>query len=70
MVFDISKAILEVIQTGEMQQLERNMLSYNNCSSSSNLNDDLELGPEPFYGLLGISGAISALVFTTKITLF
>jgi hypothetical protein len=56
MIFDISKAILEVIQTGEMQQLERNLLSSSNCSSSSNLNDDPELGPKPFYGLFGISG--------------
>lgn len=63
LVFDISKAILEVIQSGEMQQLEKNLLSSNNCSSSSNLNDDPELGPEPFYGLFGISGFISALAF-------
>jgi hypothetical protein len=60
LAIDISKAILEVTQSGEMLQLEKYLLSSNNCSSSIDLNDNPELGPEPFYGLFFVSGSISA----------
>ena len=60
MAIDISKAILEVTQSGEMLQLEKYLLSSSNCSSSIDLNDNPELGPEPFYGLFFVSGSISA----------
>lgn len=60
---DISKAILEVTQSGEMQRLEKFLLSSTNCSSSTDLNGDEGLGPEPFYSLFFISGAISAIAF-------
>ncbi|KAG7941464.1 hypothetical protein I3843_16G044700 [Carya illinoinensis] len=67
LVTDISKGILEVKQSGEMKRLEKLLLSSNNCSSSANLNDDLELGPEPFYNLFLISGGISAFAFVLTI---
>jgi hypothetical protein len=57
---DISKAILEVTQSGEMQRLEEFLLSSNKCSSSTDLKGGIGLGPEPFYSLFCISGAISA----------
>lgn len=63
LTIDISKAILEVIQSGELQQLENNLLSSNNCSTLIDLNNNPKLGPEPFYGLFWVSGSISAFAF-------
>lgn len=63
LAIDISKAILEVTQSGELQQLENNLLSSDNCSSLIDLNNNPELGPEPFYGLFFVSGSISVFAF-------
>lgn len=50
-----------------MKRLEKYLLSTTNCSSSANLNDDQEVGPEPFYSLFFISGGISAFAFLVTI---
>ncbi|CAK9171561.1 unnamed protein product [Ilex paraguariensis] len=59
-VTDISEAILKVIQSGEINTLEKQMLSFSNCSSSVGISDDPSLGYEPFSGLFLISGGISS----------
>jgi len=65
---DISKAILEVTQSGKMTQLENDMLSSNNCSGSADHQNDIpELGPEPFYNLFCISGGISTVALLITI---
>ncbi|KAL5558844.1 hypothetical protein UlMin_035055 [Ulmus minor] len=64
---DISKAIVEITESGEVEQMEKAMLSSFNCSSRLNLGNDNSIGPEPFYGLFRISGGISALAFLVLI---
>ncbi|XP_025886633.2 glutamate receptor 2.9 isoform X2 [Solanum lycopersicum] len=45
---DISEAVLKVSQSGEIRQLEEQMLISSNCSSSSAVEHDPGLGPELF----------------------
>ncbi|CAN4122671.1 unnamed protein product [Withania somnifera] len=53
---DISEAVLRVSQSGEINQLEEQMLISSNCSSSSSAEEqDPGLGPELFSGPLLIS---------------
>ncbi|KAJ8538073.1 hypothetical protein K7X08_014613 [Anisodus acutangulus] len=53
---DISEAVLKVSQSGEINQLEEQMLISSNCSSSSAEEQGPGLGPELFSGPLLISG--------------
>ncbi|PON65079.1 Ionotropic glutamate receptor [Parasponia andersonii] len=62
LIFDISEAILELTESGDVERLEHAMLSSFNCSSSLKLGGD-SIGPEPFSGLFKISGAISGFAF-------
>ncbi|KAJ0789664.1 putative solute-binding protein family 3/ domain of MltF [Helianthus annuus] len=70
LVEDISKAVLKVTQSGEVDTLQENMLrSFSNCSGSaedqSRGSTGLDLGL--FTGLFIISGSISAFVFFTTL---
>ncbi|KAK6792761.1 hypothetical protein RDI58_011842 [Solanum bulbocastanum] len=65
---DISEAVLKVSQSGEINQLEEQMLISSNCSSSSAVENDPGLGPELFSGPLLISGVICGIVFLISIT--
>ncbi|XP_060199436.1 glutamate receptor 2.9-like [Lycium barbarum] len=64
---DISEAILKVSQSGEINQLEEQMLISSNCSSSSAREQDPGLGPELFSGPLLISGVICGIVLLISI---
>ncbi|KAK3028291.1 LOW QUALITY PROTEIN: hypothetical protein RJ639_037468 [Escallonia herrerae] len=64
---DISEAILKVTEKGTINQLERHMLSFSNCSSSTGVTGGPSLGLAPFSGLFLILGGISALVFLITI---
>lgn len=62
LVLDISEAILRVRESGEVQRLERELLSSSSeCyNSPSNLvDDDPRLGIQPFWGLFLVSVGIS-----------
>ncbi|KAI4308630.1 hypothetical protein L6164_031686 [Bauhinia variegata] len=63
---DMSEAVLESIERGEVQDLKKKMLSTTNCRSSDDAEQDEKLGPQPFFGLFYISGTIASLglVFT------
>ncbi|KAL2498262.1 Glutamate receptor 2.7 [Abeliophyllum distichum] len=63
LAIDISEAILKVTQNGEVNQLEKHMLSFSNCSTSlTQVADTIgSLGPEPVSGLFKISGSISTI---------
>ncbi|CAN4122675.1 unnamed protein product [Withania somnifera] len=66
---DISEAVLRVSQSGEINQLEEQMLISSNCSSSSSAEEqDPGLGPELFSGPLLISGVICGIVLLISIT--
>lgn len=67
MVTDISEAILKVTQSGEIQEMEKQMLFSSNCSSTTDPTDNPPLGPWPFSGLFIISGGISMIAFLIKI---
>lgn len=67
LVNDISEAILKVSESGKIVELEKHMLSFSSCNSSSIGISDTSLGPEPFSGLLIISGCISAVAFLISI---
>ncbi|RYR06254.1 hypothetical protein Ahy_B06g086016 isoform A [Arachis hypogaea] len=57
---DISRATLKAIESGEVQKLEEEMLSKTTCGSpNSNIIQNVELGPQPFFGLFGICGGIA-----------
>lgn len=62
LAMDISEAILKVSENGKILELERHMLSFSNCSSSSStgVSTGPRLGPRPFSGLFIVSGCISA----------
>ncbi|OIT04170.1 glutamate receptor 3.1 [Nicotiana attenuata] len=64
---DISEAVLKVSQSGEINQLEEQMLISSNCSSSSTKEQDPGLGPELFSGPLLISGVICGIVLLISI---
>ncbi|MCD7461541.1 hypothetical protein HAX54_046397 [Datura stramonium] len=64
---DISEAVLKVSQSGEINQLEEQMLISSNCSSSSAKEQDPRLGPELFSGPLLISGVICGIVLLISI---
>ncbi|XP_055836107.1 glutamate receptor 2.9-like isoform X1 [Solanum dulcamara] len=64
---DISEAVLKVSQSGEINQLEEQMLSSTNCSSSSAEEQVPGLGPELFSGPLLISGVICGIVLLISI---
>ncbi|KAK9928477.1 hypothetical protein M0R45_025610 [Rubus argutus] len=59
LAIDMSKAILEVREKGQVELLENQMLSSFNCSSSLYSSDD-PIGYEPFSGLFLISGSVCA----------
>ncbi|KAH0989948.1 hypothetical protein GBA52_001431 [Prunus armeniaca] len=63
LAFDISEAILETNERGQVEQLEKQMLSSYNCSSSIKLENEDSIGPGPFSGLFLISGFICASAF-------
>ncbi|KAF7830620.1 glutamate receptor 2.7-like [Senna tora] len=66
MAYDISRAVLKAIESGEVERLERDMLSNTDCgvSESNSKIQDEQLGPRPFFGLFYISGGIASLAFT------
>ncbi|KAJ6320901.1 hypothetical protein OIU78_016152 [Salix suchowensis] len=61
LVFDVSEAILKVVESGEMRRLEE-ILSSHNCSSDAS-RDNSRLDLEPFAGLFILSGSVSAFGF-------
>ncbi|KAJ7966618.1 Glutamate receptor [Quillaja saponaria] len=63
LAIDMSEAVLKVIESGETDQLEKDMLSASSCSYSTNgkIQDSRSLGPEPFAGLFYICGTIAAM---------
>lgn len=61
MAVDMSEAVLESIESGEVQDLKKKMLSTTNCRSSDDAEQDEKLGPQPFFGLFYISGTIASL---------
>ncbi|GAB4852154.1 hypothetical protein Ancab_016344 [Ancistrocladus abbreviatus] len=66
-VLDFSRAILKAIEVGEIEKIEREMLSSFNCSASATINSDSPiLGLRPFAGLFYICGsaALVALLLT------
>ncbi|KAH7567428.1 hypothetical protein JRO89_XS07G0071800 [Xanthoceras sorbifolium] len=67
--FDISEAILRVTESGQIKQLEEDMLSSFKCASSSSTDmiDNQSIGPQPFFGLLFISGGVSGFAFFVAI---
>ncbi|CAK7347541.1 unnamed protein product [Dovyalis caffra] len=65
LVLDMSEAILKVVESGEMQQLEE-MLASSNCSSKA-LRDNTSLDLKPFAGLFILSGSSSAFGFLVAI---
>lgn len=67
LVTDISEAILQLSENGELNKLEQGMF-FSNCSSSNVQDQDQSLGPGPFYGLFLITGGIALSAFL--ITMF
>ncbi|KAK4846630.1 hypothetical protein QYF36_020078 [Acer negundo] len=68
LLFDIAEAILKVTETGEINQLEEDMLSSFKCTSSlTDIIDSPSLGPRPFSGLLFVSGGVSGFAFLVAI---
>ena len=66
LAIDISEAVLKVTGSGQVEQLEKAMLSSVRCSSSPDLEGDADsIGPEPFSALFEICGGIAvfALIF-------
>ncbi|KAM3342061.1 glutamate receptor 2.9 isoform X1 [Capsicum galapagoense] len=70
LVVDISEAVLKVTQSGEINQLEEQMLISSNCSSPSAEEQGPGLGPELFSGPLLISGVICGIVLLISIARF
>ncbi|KAG4953535.1 hypothetical protein JHK87_039129 [Glycine soja] len=64
LAIDVSRATLKAIETGEVQKLEEKMLSTTNCGSTNSKIQNEQLGPQPFFGLFTICGAIG--LFVTK----
>lgn len=58
LAIDVSRATLKAIETGEVQKLEEKMLSTTNCGSTNSKIQNEQLGPQPFFGLFTICGAI------------
>ncbi|XLS62494.1 hypothetical protein HN51_016722 [Arachis hypogaea] len=59
---DISEALLSVIENGETEQLEKDMLSNSHCSlSDKKAKESSPLGYQPFLGLFCICGSIAIL---------
>ncbi|KAM3342051.1 glutamate receptor 2.7-like [Capsicum galapagoense] len=67
LAIDISEAVLKVSQSGEINQLEEQMLISSNCSSPSAEVQGPGLGPELFSGPLLISGVICGTVFLISV---
>ncbi|OMO74758.1 Ionotropic glutamate receptor [Corchorus olitorius] len=64
LTLDISEAILKVTESGEIRELEEQLLSSSKCSSSSSITDDgSSLGPQPFAAVFFICGGVSAFAF-------
>ena len=66
LAIDISEAVLKVTGSGQVEQLEKAMLSSLHCSSSPDVEGDGDsIGPEPFSALFEICGGIAvfALIF-------
>ncbi|GMN24588.1 hypothetical protein TIFTF001_047652 [Ficus carica] len=57
---DFSVAILQLIESGDVEKLEKSMFQSLNCTSSLELGSD-PIGPEPFSSLFTISGVIAAI---------
>ncbi|KAG8377606.1 hypothetical protein BUALT_Bualt08G0050500 [Buddleja alternifolia] len=68
LTIDISEAILKLTQSGRLNKLENNLLSFSNCPSSTTKADDMKLGDEPFSGLFQVLGCIIGV--TTFIAIF
>ncbi|XP_015884279.2 glutamate receptor 3.1-like [Ziziphus jujuba] len=66
LAIDISKAVLEVTESGQVEHLEEVMLHSCNCSTPINSDGD-SIGPEPFSSLFKISGGIAAFAFLITI---
>lgn len=59
LAIDISRATLKATESGQVQKLEQKMWSNTNCGSTNNKIQNEQLGPQPFFGLFGICGAIA-----------
>ncbi|KAG9445865.1 hypothetical protein H6P81_011993 [Aristolochia fimbriata] len=63
LVSDLSEAILQITESGEMQELEKGLLSFSTCSSSStdtSTGDQSSLGVDTFWSLILIACSVSA----------
>ncbi|XP_057470075.1 glutamate receptor 2.7-like [Actinidia eriantha] len=71
LTIDISTAILKVAESGDILDMEKRMLSFSNCSSTTGgANDSPSLGPWTFAGLFIISGGISFLALLITLAHF
>jgi len=59
LAIDMSRATLKAIESGEVQKLEKKMLSTTNCGSPNNKIQNEQLGFQPFFGLFCICGTIA-----------
>ncbi|WCJ31135.1 glutamate receptor 2 [Euphorbia peplus] len=67
LALDISEAIIYLKQSGELQQLEEEKLSYSKCSTSASNAGTESLGVGPFAGLFIVSGSVSAIGLTVAV---
>ncbi|XP_020413098.1 glutamate receptor 2.1 [Prunus persica] len=63
---DISEAMLEATESGQVEKLEKQMLSSYDCSSPINSNNG-SIGPGPLSGLFLLAGLACALAFLVTI---
>lgn len=63
----MSVAILEVIESGVIRQLEQDFLLSSNCTTSSPVNDDNTLDSRPFFLIFMISGIFAGFGFIVTI---
>ena len=63
LVTDISEAVVKVTGNGQVEQLEKAMLSALSCSSPLKLDGSGSIGTEPFSALFKVAGGIAALAF-------
>ncbi|XP_027368159.1 glutamate receptor 2.7-like [Abrus precatorius] len=71
LAIDISRATLKAIESGEVQKLEEKMLSTTNCgTTNSKIQNEQQLGPQPFFGLFGICGSIAIFALLATIIRF
>ncbi|XP_047336098.1 glutamate receptor 2.8-like [Impatiens glandulifera] len=64
---DINEALMQVIENGQLKELEDNMVASQKCVDPER-SDSLSLGPGSFWGLFLLSGSISTVVLAIYLT--